>query len=73
MLFHKGNFLLICTCIIIVSLNNEKNLVIALFGGQDLFTSLAQLEVLWQNDKIVVRQMEETIIKIEKALGALKL
>ena len=73
MLFHKGHFLLICTFITLFSFNNEKNLAIAVFGGHDLFTSLAQLEVLWQNDKIVVNQMEEVIKKMEKAVGVLKL
>ena len=73
MLFRKGYFLFTCTFFILFSFNNEKNLVIAVFGGQDLFTSLAQLEALWQNDKIVVNQMEETITKMEKALGVLKM
>ena len=58
----------------IISLfNNEKNFTAALYGGQDLFTSLAQLEVLWKNDIIVVKQMEETIEKMEKAVDVLKL
>ena len=71
MLFHKGYFA--CTFVILFSFNHEKNLVKALFGGHDLFTSNEQLKVLWQNDKIVVNQMEETIKKMETALGVLKL
>ena len=56
-----------------LSFDSGKNLVIAEIGGQDLFTSLAQLEVLWKNEIKVVKQMEETIYKMETALGALKL
>ncbi len=42
------------------------------FGGHDLYTSLAQLEVLWRNELDVVRQMEaklhvnETVTKVMK-------
>ena len=42
-------------------------------GGHDLFTSLAQLEVLWQNDIKVVAQMEESIRKMEKTIKTFKL
>ena len=70
MLLHKAFVIYF----MIISLStNEKKFTVALFGGQDLFTSLAQLEVLWQNDIKVVKQMTETIDKMEKALGALKL
>ena len=58
---------------IFLSFDIAKNLVTAEMGGQDLFTSLAQLEVLWKNEIKVVKQMEETISKMETALGALKL
>ena len=51
----------------------KSNIVVAEFGGQDLFTSLAQLEVLWQNERKVVQQMENTIEKMETALQALKM
>ena len=73
MVFQTRYFTSIFTLTILFSFNNEKNLVLAVFGGQDLFTSLVQLEVLWQNDKIVVNQMEDTITKMEKAVGVLKL
>ena len=42
-------------------------------GGQDLFTSLAQLEVLWHNEIKVVNLMERMISKMDKAPSALKL
>ena len=51
----------------------RQHLVLAGYGGQDLFTSLAQLEVLWHNEIKVVKQMEETIQKMETALDALKM
>ena len=51
----------------------KSNIVVAEFGGQDLFTSLAQLEVLWQNERKVVQQMENTIEKMETALLSLKM
>ena len=41
-------------------------------GGQDLFTSLAQLEVLWHNDIKVVKQMEEAIRKMETTINTFK-
>jgi hypothetical protein len=44
----------------------------ATVGGHDLFTSLAQLEVLWHNDRTVVNQMVQTIEKMDKASKALK-
>merc|ERR1712223_297310 len=41
-------------------------------GGHDLFTSLAQLEVLWTNEMKVVDLMENAIKKMESASNALK-
>lgn len=41
-------------------------------GGHDLFTSLAQLEVLWQNEMEVVKAMEGAISKMDAAQKALK-
>ena len=41
-------------------------------GGQDLFTSLSQLEVLWHNDIKVVKQMEEAIRKMETTINTFK-
>jgi len=41
-------------------------------GGQDLFTSLAQLEVLWHNDIKVVKEMEEAIRKMETIINTFK-
>ena len=42
------------------------------FGGHDLFTSLAQLQVLWQNDQEVVKDMENIILKLDKAKKSLE-
>lgn len=41
-------------------------------GGHDLFTSLAQLEVLWHNDKSAVAIMEQAIKKLDETSQALK-
>ena len=51
----------------------EMNVVGAEYGGHDLYTSLAQLEVLWHNDIKVVKQMEEVIRKMEIVTKAFKL
>ena len=40
-------------------------------GGHDLFTSLAQLEVLWKNEMKVVQVMQDTLEKLDKAKVAL--
>ena len=40
-------------------------------GGHDLFTSLAQLEVLWKNEMKVVQVMQDTLEKLDKAKAAL--
>ena len=50
----------------------KTTIVFANVGGHDLFTSLAQLEVLWQNDREVVTVMEDAIRKMESATQALK-
>ena len=41
-------------------------------GGHDLFTSLAQLEVLWFNELETIKVMERAIINMEKATISLK-
>ena len=41
-------------------------------GGHDLFTSLAQLEVLWHNEMEMIQVMENAIIKMEQASKAMK-
>ena len=41
-------------------------------GGHDLFTSLAQLEVLWKNELEVIKVMEVAITKMEKGIKILK-
>ncbi len=41
-------------------------------GGHDLFTSLAQLEVLWKNEMEIVPIMQEAIVKMERATKALQ-
>ena len=51
---------------------SQTTVVIANVGGHDLFTSLAQLEVLWHNDREVVSVMEDAIGKMESATLALK-
>ena len=42
------------------------------FGGHDLFTSLAQLEVLWKNDREVVKDMQSMIGKLDRAKKSLE-
>ena len=42
-------------------------------GGHDLFTSLAQLEVLWFNELETIKVMERAIINMEKATKSLKM
>ena len=44
----------------------------ATVGGHDLFTSLAQLEVLWKNEMQIINTMESAIKKMESASNALK-
>ena len=41
-------------------------------GGHDLFTSLAQLEVLWFNELESIKVMERAIINMEKATKSLQ-
>ena len=41
-------------------------------GGHDLFTSLAQLKVLWFNELETIKVMERAIINMEKATKLLK-
>ena len=55
--------------VILITLTLGAN---ATVGGHDLFTSLAQLEVLWKNEMQVVNVMENAIEKMEKATNALK-
>ena len=73
MAFQEGIFRIICIYSLLFSSNIEKHQVSANFGGNDLFTSLAQLEVLWQDDVKVVNQMENMVKKMERAITALKL
>ena len=73
MALQKEFFTYICLYGLILLCDTGKNFVLAEYGGQDLFTSLAQLEVLWHNDIKVVNQMEDTINKMEKALATLKM
>lgn len=40
-------------------------------GGHDLFTSLAQLEVLWKNEMEIVEVMKTAIAKMEIATEAM--
>ena len=40
-------------------------------GGHDLFTSLAQLEVLWRNEMKVVQVMQDTLQKLDDAKATL--
>ena len=73
MAFLKTIFTYICIYNLLLCNDTGRNLVLAKYGGQDLFTSLAQLEVLWNNDIKVVNQMEGMITKMETALAALKM
>ena len=41
-------------------------------GGHDLFTSLAQLEVLWFNELESIKVMERAILNMEKATKSLQ-
>jgi hypothetical protein len=45
---------------------------VADFGGHDLFTSLAQLEVLWKNEREVVEDMKDIIKKLDRAKTSLE-
>ena len=72
--FQRHALAVFCKCSLLFMLIIKKsNIVVAEHGGQDLFTSLAQLEVLWQNERTVVQQMESTIEKMETALQSLKM
>ena len=72
--FKRNALAVFCKCSLLFMLIIKKtNIVVAEHGGQDLFTSLAQLEVLWQNERTVVQQMEGTIEKMETALQSLKM
>ena len=57
---------------LLLTLNIQRVIVGAEYGGHDLFTSLAQLEVLWKNDINVVQQMEKLIMKLETTISTLK-
>jgi len=63
-------FIFVMNCLSLFDL--QWKTVKAEHGGHDLFTSLAQLEVLWQNDIKVVAQMEESIRKMEKTIKTFK-
>ena len=72
--FKRNALAVFCKCSLLFMLIIKKtNIVVAEHGGQDLFTSLAQLEVLWQDERKVVQQMESTIEKMETALQSLKM
>ena len=61
-------------CIFIAGLllcnDNWMYQVFGKWGGHDLFTSLAQLEVLWHNEIKVVGLMEKIIKKVDAVNGA---
>ena len=59
----------VAACALIATLSLPVN---ASVGGHDLFTSLAQLEVLWKNEMTVINTMEDAIRKMETASNALK-
>ena len=59
----------VVACILIATLSLPVN---ASVGGHDLFTSLAQLEVLWKNEMQMIKTMEDAIRKMETASNALK-
>lgn len=66
MYLKETNFLIIFLSLL------DVGFVRAAFGGHDLFTSLAQLEVLWKNDQEVVKEMEKTVVKLERAKKSLQ-
>ena len=57
---------------ILILLSLYIKAIVADVGGHDLFTSLAQLEVLWQNEMEMVKVMKDTIEKLDKASSALR-
>ena len=57
---------------ILLFLNLCVKVSVADVGGHDLFTSLAQLEVLWHNEMEIVKVMKDTIEKLHKASSALE-
>ena len=59
----------VVACILIATFSLPVN---ASVGGHDLFTSLAQLEVLWKNEMQIINTMEDAIRKMETASNALK-
>ena len=70
---HKPELISFIFALNCISMFDISSMVVrAEHGGQDLFTSLAQLEVLWKNDIKVVKEMEEAIRKMETAVTALK-
>jgi len=64
----KISLLLIFIGLVLSILGNVE----AAFGGHDLFTSLAQLEVLWHNEREVVKDMQNIIKKLDKAKKSLE-
>lgn len=63
----------ICIASLLLCNDNWVYQVLGEVGGHDLFTSLAQLEVLWHNEIKVVSLMERIIKKMDSAPSALKL
>ena len=53
------------SCLLLVLICCAR-LSLAAFGGHDLFTSLGQLNELWKNEKDVVRDMKDTIKRMEE-------
>lgn len=51
----------ICACLLI-----GVKLSLAAYGGHDLFTSLGQLNELWKDDRVVVQDMKDTLVQMEK-------
>jgi hypothetical protein len=63
---------LLVTLIVVISFLDKVVFVFGAFGGHDLFTSLAQLEVLWHNDRQVVKDMENMIKKLDEVKKSLE-
>ena len=73
MLFPNSILAFIFVASLLLYSDRGRPQVLAEVGGHDLFTSLAQLEILWQNDIKVVGVMERLIKRMDRASNALKM
>ncbi len=73
MWFLKSVFACIFAASLLLYSYRGRPQVLAEVGGHDLFTSLAQLEILWQNDIKMVAVMERLVERMDRASNALKM